>query len=185
MPVKVTAVRTRGARIIHFPMNSAVSSFPAQFHPAERTARSGPLHGKSCFEEATLSSIRTIIAEKVQEHISKANWKAAISEMEKLFAVHQDPLIRVRIGDVRRKLNRQDEAIREYLHAAELFAERGFVVKALAQYRLALRLDPSNADIRSTMERLRLHCPVVKLKRGPAEYRPPDPIEETATCWWR
>ena len=123
-----------------------------------------------------MASIRTIIAEKVQEHLNKANWKAAITEMEKLFAIHQDPLIRVRIGDVRQKLNRKDEAIREYLRAADLFAERGFVVKALAQYRLALRLDPSNADIRSTMERLRLRCPVVKLKREPVEYRSPEPI---------
>ena len=122
-----------------------------------------------------MASIRTIIAEKVQEHLNKANWKAAITEMEKLFAIHQDPLIRVRIGDVRRKLNRNDEAIREYLRAAGLFAERGFVVKALAQYRLALRLDPSNADIRSTMERLRLRYPVVKLNREPVEYHPPEP----------
>ena len=98
--------------------------------------------------------------------------------MERLFAIHQDPLIRVRIGDVRRKLNRKDEAIQEYLLAADLFAERGFVVKALAQYRLALRLDPSNADIRSRMERLRLNCPVEKLKREPVEYRPPEPITD-------
>jgi tetratricopeptide (TPR) repeat protein len=123
-----------------------------------------------------LASKRTIIAEKVQEHLNKENWNAAITEMENLFAIHQDPLIRVRIGDVWRKLNRKDEAIQEYLLAADLFAERGFVVKALAQFRLALRLDPSNADIRSRMERLRLNCPVVKLKREPVEYRPPEPI---------
>lgn len=125
-----------------------------------------------------MASIRTIIAEKVQKHLNRANWKAAIKEMEKLFAIHQDPLIRVRIGDVRRKLNRKDEAIQEYRLAADLFAERGFVVKALAQYRLALRLDPSNADIRSTIERLRLCYPVVKLKREPVEYRPPEPISD-------
>jgi len=123
-----------------------------------------------------VASIKTIIAENVQEHISKADWKAAITELEKLFAIHQDPLIRVRIGDIRRKLNRKDEAIQEYLRAADLFVERGFVVKALAQYRLVLRLDPSNANIRSTMERLSLSCPVVKLKREPVEYRPPEPF---------
>jgi tetratricopeptide (TPR) repeat protein len=123
-----------------------------------------------------VASITTIIAENVQEHLNKANWKAAITEMEKLYSIHQDPLIRVRIGDARRKLNRQDEAIQEYLHAADLFAERGFFLKALAQYRLVLRLDPSNTDIRSTMERLRLSYPVVKLKREPVEYRPPEPI---------
>jgi hypothetical protein len=80
----------------------------------------------------TVASMTTIIAENVQEDISKADWKASITEMEKLFAIHQDPLIRVRIGDVGQKLNRKDEAIREYLLAADLFAKRGFVVKALA-----------------------------------------------------
>ena len=98
--------------------------------------------------------------------------------MERLFAIHQDPLIRVRIGDVRQKLNRKDKAIQEYLLAADLFAERGFVVKALAQYRLALKLDPSNRDIRSKREILRMSCPVVKLKREPVEYRPPEPITD-------
>lgn len=121
-----------------------------------------------------MASITTIIAENVQEHLSKANWKAAIIEMERLFAIHQDPLIRVRIGDARRKLNRKDEAIQEYLRAADLFAEKGFIVKALAQYRLVSRLDPSNTDIRSKRERLRTSHPVVKLKRGPVEYRPPE-----------
>lgn len=121
-----------------------------------------------------MASVTTRIAESIQEHINKANWKAAITEMEKLFAIRQDPLIRVRIGNVRRKLNREDEAIREYLRAADLFAERGFVVKALAQYALALRLDPSNADVRSKMEMLRSSYIEVKLKREPVEYRVPE-----------
>jgi tetratricopeptide (TPR) repeat protein len=123
-----------------------------------------------------MASMKTIIAEKVQEHLNKANWTAAISEMEKLFAIHKDPQIRVRIGDVRRKLNREDEAVQEYLRAADLFAEMGFLVKALAQYRLALRLDPSNAHIWSRMEQLRTSGPVVKWNRGPMEYQPPDPF---------
>jgi len=122
-----------------------------------------------------MASMKAIIAENVQEHLNNANWTAAISEMEKLFAIHKDPLIRVRIGDVRRKLNRDDEAIQEYLRAADLFAEMGFTMKALAQYRLALRLDPSNTDIWSRVERLRASRPAVKWKRGPVEYRPPEP----------
>ena len=123
-----------------------------------------------------MTSTTRTTAEKVQEHLNKANWKAAITEMEKLFALHQDPLIRVRIGDVMRKLDQQDEAIKEYLRAAALFAEKGFVMKALAQYRLALKLDPSNANIRSDMDNLRLCCPIVQSTRGPVEYHPPEPI---------
>jgi len=131
-----------------------------------------------------VASMTTILAENVQEHIRKADWKAAITEMEKLFAIHQDPLIRVRIGDVRQKLNRKDEAIQEYLLAADLFAERGFFVKALAQYRLALRLDPSNRDIWSKRERLRMSCPVVTWKREPVEYRPPETIGNAIQHHW-
>jgi len=115
------------------------------------------------------------IAENVQDHLNRSEWKAAIREMEKLFAIRQDPLIRVRIGDVRRKLDRKDEAIQEYILAADLFTKYGFVVKAMAQYTLASRLDPSNTDVRSKMEMLRTNYTAVKLKREPGEYRVPEP----------
>jgi tetratricopeptide (TPR) repeat protein len=121
-----------------------------------------------------MASLGTIISENVQQHLTKANWNAAITEMERLFAIHRDPLIRVRIGDMRRKLDREHEAIGEYLLAANLFAEDGFVRKALAQYRLALQLDPENAAVRSRMERLRMSAPVARPQRGPVEYRVPD-----------
>ena len=119
-----------------------------------------------------MASLKTVIAEKAQEHIDEANWTAAISEMERLFAIHKDPLIRVRIGNARRKLNREDEAIQEYLRAADLFAEMGFLMKARAQYRLALKLDPSHADTRSKMEQLPAVCHPVQRNHEAAEYRP-------------
>lgn len=122
-----------------------------------------------------MASLKAIISENVQEHLRKANWNAAIREMEKLFAIDQDPLIRVRIGDMRRKLYRVREAVGEYVLAAELFAERGFVVKALALYRLVLRLDPSDVEIRTRMELLRLNRPCVQLRRAPGEYRVQEP----------
>ncbi len=102
-----------------------------------------------------MASKKSIIADNVQEHLQRFDWHAAIAEMEKLFAIDQDPLVRVRIGDIRRKLNRNSDAIKEYVHAADLFAERGFIRKALAQYNLALRLDSSNEFIRSKVEMLR------------------------------
>lgn len=128
-----------------------------------------------------MASLKTIISEQVQEHLQRANWHAAIHEMEKLFSIDRDPLIRVRIGDLRRKLDRTDEAIREYLGAADLFAEKGFVVKALAQYGLVLRLDSSNADARWKREWLRSIYPVAHLRREPVEYRPPEEFGSTST----
>jgi len=123
-----------------------------------------------------MASNKTTIAENVQEHLERSDWKAAIAEMEKLFAIDRDPLIRVRIGDARLKLNRKRAAIREYLRAAELFAEKGFVVKALAQYSLVLRLDSLNSYARKKMEVMELLRPgksVTELQRAPMEYRVP------------
>ena len=94
-------------------------------------------------------STKAVIARKVQDHLEQLDWAAAIAEMEKLFAVDQDPHIRVRIGDVRQKLDMTDDAVREYVRAADMFAERGFFNKALAQYKLALRLDSSNEYART------------------------------------
>lgn len=136
-----------------------------------------------------MASERTIITENVQDYLEKKDWNAAIAEMEKLFALVQDPLIRVRIGDARRKLNRNGEAIQEYVLAADLFAEKGFVVKALAQYSLALKLDSSNTAARSKREVLRSTHPFETLKREPVEYRIPEelgnalPMPSMATSW--
>jgi hypothetical protein len=82
----------------------------------------------------------------------------------------------VRIGDARRKLNWISAAIRDYIRAADMFAEQGFVVKARAQYNLALRLDASNTYARTKMElleMLRPGCAGTKRHYAPMEYRLP------------
>jgi tetratricopeptide (TPR) repeat protein len=126
-----------------------------------------------------MASKKTILAENIQNFLDRSDWKAAIVEMEKLFAIDQDPHVRVRIGDARRKLNLIRSAVKEYLHAADLFAENGFVVKALAQYNLALRLDSSNTHARTKMEMLEMLRPgrtEKKLACTPMEYQAPQPF---------
>ena len=127
-------------------------------------------------EEAAMVSKKTIIAEKVQNCLNRSDWRAAIIEMEKLFAIDRDPHIRVRIGDARRKLNWIRAAIRDYIRAADMFAEQGFVIKALAQYNLALRLDASNTYARTKIELLEMLRPgrvSTKPYYASMEYRPP------------
>ncbi len=116
-----------------------------------------------------MASEKAAISENVQKYLGKSDWKSAIAEMEKLFAIDQDPIIRVRIGDARQKMNQKAEAVKEYIHAADLYAEKGFVVKALAQYKLALRLDPSNKDAQAKMESLHSNKSVSELKLEPIE----------------
>ncbi len=122
-----------------------------------------------------MASEKATITENVQKYVGKGDWKSAITEMEKLFALEDDPIIRVRIGDARQKLNQKAEAVKEYIHAADLYADRGFVVKALAQYKLALRLDPANKDAQSKMEGLHSNKSVSELKLEPIEEGAPQP----------
>ena len=116
-----------------------------------------------------MASEKTTISEKVQKLIEKSDWKSAISEMEKLFALESDPQIRVRMGDAHQKLNQKAEAIKEYLLAADLFSEKGFVVKALAMYKLVLRIDPAHKEAQSKMEGLHSNKTVTELKLEPLE----------------
>jgi tetratricopeptide (TPR) repeat protein len=114
-----------------------------------------------------LASEKATISDKVQKYIDKADWKSAIAEMEKLFAVDPDPIVRVRIGDSLQKLNQKHDAVKEYVRAADLYAEKGFVVKALAQYKLALRLDPANKDAQQKMEGLHSNKSISEFKLEP------------------
>lgn len=114
-----------------------------------------------------MASEKAVISEKVQKFIDKADWKSAIGEMEKLFSIDPDPIVRVRIGDARQKLNQKAEAVKEYIQAADLYAEKGFVVKALAQYKLALRVDPASKDAQKKMEGLHSNKTVSEFKLEP------------------
>jgi tetratricopeptide (TPR) repeat protein len=114
-----------------------------------------------------LASEKATISDNVQKFIEKSDWKSAIAEMEKLFNVDPDPIVRVRIGDARQKLNQKGEAVKEYIRAADLYAEKGFVVKALAQFKLALRLDPSNKEAQQKMEGLHSNKTVSEFKLEP------------------
>ncbi len=114
-----------------------------------------------------MASEKAAISEKVQKYIAKSDWKSAIAEMEKLYKIDPDPIVRVRMGDARQKLGQKAEAVKEYITAADLYAEKGFVVKALAQYKLALRHDPANKDAQKKMESLHSNKTVSKFKLEP------------------
>jgi cAMP-dependent protein kinase regulator len=89
--------------------------------------------------------------------------------MEKLFTIDRDPIIRVRIGDAYQKLNQKPSAVWEYLYAADLYAEQGAVVKALAQYKLALRIEPGNGPAQARLEALHSNRTVKEARVEPVE----------------
>ncbi|MDA8099658.1 MAG: cyclic nucleotide-binding domain-containing protein [Nitrospiraceae bacterium] len=112
---------------------------------------------------------KTKLIEEIQKHLVKGKWKDAVSGMEQLFAMNPDPIIRVRMGDAYQKLNSRPEATREYVYAADLYAEQGAVVKALAQYKLALRIDPNHRRAIDRMSALHSNKVIVEKKAEPVD----------------
>jgi hypothetical protein len=99
-------------------------------------------------------------SENVQNYLGKSDWKAAIREMEKMFAIDQDPIIRVWIGDAYQKMYRTPDAVQEYIKVADLYVAMRVIVKPLAQYKLALRIEPgTNTHQHSGGQAQRSHVP--------------------------
>jgi tetratricopeptide (TPR) repeat protein len=136
-----------------------------------------------------MASEKSVIVSKIQSLIEQFDWPRAIAEMEKLFEIERDPHVKVWIGDVSRKLRKTEDAIGDYVQAAELFAERGFVEKALAQLNLVLRIDATNQYARLRREKLRSCRIFTNLRREPTEYHPPQLSEQelapsAGTLFW-
>ena len=55
------------------------------------------------------------------------------------------------------------------MYAADLYALKGVVVKALAQYKLALRLDPKNQEAQIKMASLHSNKTIAEKKAEPVE----------------
>jgi|GEM_PF-930819 len=128
-----------------------------------------PIAEKAPPQKKPVTSDKAKLIDSIQKLVGKADWKSVITEMEKLFAIEPDPIIRVRIGDAYQKLNNKAEAVKEYVRAADLYAEAGGVVKALAQYKLALRLDPVNKQAHDRIEALHSNKAVKDIKAEPAQ----------------
>ncbi len=116
-----------------------------------------------------MSSEKAKLIDSIQAHLGKGKWKEAVAEMEKLFALNPDPIIRVRMGDAYQKLQSRPEATREYVYAADLYAEKGAVVKALAQYKLALRVDPNHKRAQERMAALHSNRTIAEKQAEPVD----------------
>ncbi len=130
------------------PSPRAASASPPRTGAAPEPAAAAPAAKQGSAAE------RPKIIDAIQQYVGKSDWKSVIAEMEKLYAIDGDPIIRVRIGDAYQKLNQKQNAVKEYMQAADLYAEKGAVVKALAQYKLALRLEPGNTQTQARIEAL-------------------------------
>ena len=102
-----------------------------------------------------MSTEKDKISRDLQKWVKKGAWKKAISAVEQLSELEpQNPVLRLRKGDYCLKAGAALEAIRAYHKAASTFASGGFVVKALAAYKIILRLDPQDSRVHEQMKAL-------------------------------
>jgi cAMP-dependent protein kinase regulator len=92
---------------------------------------------------------------KVQEYVKKGQWKNALEEMRKLLAEDKnDPMITLRMGDLFTKLGNKEKAAISYFRTASLFASDGQKAKAIATYKMVLRIDPDYEGVQDRLDLL-------------------------------
>ncbi len=85
--------------------------------------------------------------------VKKEDWKAAINILQLISKQDKNNAQTfMKIGDVCQRTGDKAEAIDAYTHAAQLLRMQGFAQKALATYKIALRLDPHDPEIISRAE---------------------------------
>src|SRR4030043_678112 len=79
--------------------------------------------------------------------IKKQDWEQAKSSLEHLSNLEQDnPQIQLKLGDIHQRLGDHIHAITSYPQSAWILTKQGFMQKALALYKIILRLDPYNTE---------------------------------------
>ena len=127
---------------------------------------------------------RTI--EKAERLYSKGKYQSALDSYEQMREFgEEDPKIFLRLGDIARRLGNNSLAIDDYKSAATGYAQRGFIVKAIAVCKVILNLDPSRVDIENNLAALYLkkndqHGRVCLFRAFVGESLPPQPEEVKA-----
>jgi tetratricopeptide (TPR) repeat protein len=89
--------------------------------------------------------------------LQKGQLKKAATEFQKLLAIDpKDMRTRAKMVDIYAKLGKKEEAIEECRRISDSYLEKGFVVRAIAMWKQALRLDKTNAENFKAMAELYL-----------------------------
>ncbi|MEW6602872.1 MAG: tetratricopeptide repeat protein, partial [Nitrospirota bacterium] len=89
---------------------------------------------------------KTAIIDAAQKFAAKGLIDKAISEWEKLLKERTDGNIHNTIGDLYLKKGDNQEAVKAFNKAAELYRKDGFYPKAIAIYKKVLNIAPNDAD---------------------------------------
>lgn len=92
------------------------------------------------------------VKDKAEKFFSKGQFSSSLDAYLSIKKqAEKDPRIYLRLGDIYRKLNKSQEAVEEYKNAAEVFVKQGFIVKAIAVFKMIIDIDPSKTDVQKRL----------------------------------
>jgi CRP-like cAMP-binding protein len=92
-------------------------------------------------------------------------WEQARSSLEQLTNIEQDnPQVQLKLGDVYQRMGDQIHAIASYHKSAWILTKQGFLQKALALYKIVLRLDPYNSEAMNKSKELMMELESSKMQ---------------------
>ncbi|MEK6540193.1 MAG: cyclic nucleotide-binding domain-containing protein, partial [Deltaproteobacteria bacterium] len=95
------------------------------------------------------------VKSKAEAYFSKGKLKEAIEAYESIKSyAGKDPRISLRIGEIYRKIGKNNEAIDAYKLAADAFITQGFITKAIGVCKVIMDIDPSQADVQRKIAEL-------------------------------
>lgn len=108
------------------------------------------------------------------DFFTKGQWDKALESYEEALAGggKRDVKLVRKVADLRAKLGRTQGAVEAYRQAADLYAASGFLVQAIAIYKILLRLDPKAEDIAKKLGEL-------YAERGITGFRKDELVSET------
>src|SRR3989304_3035452 len=95
----------------------------------------------------------TAVKDAAEVYFSNGNLNEALEAYESIRSYSsKDPRILLRIGDIRRKLGENDDAIEAYKLAVNTFITQGFITKAIGVCKIIMDIDPSQESVQKRSE---------------------------------
>ncbi len=97
--------------------------------------------------------------------IKNQNWEKALDSLNSVLKNEpKNPQVHLKIGDVFQKAGDMSNAVAAYHQSAWLLMKEGFLQKALAIFKIILRLDPNNAEAINKSKELLMELESSKMK---------------------
>lgn len=95
------------------------------------------------------------VKDKAENYFSKGKLKEAVETYETIRQyAGKDSRIAIRIGDIYRKLGKNDEAVDAYKQAINIFISQGFITKAIGVCKIIMDIDPSQEAVQKKIVEL-------------------------------